>query len=141
MKQTIVSFWRQNSMNGVTSMSTKDEIKNAVAAHGRWKTKLKSALDTGKMDAHLSIIKADNECTFGKWLNGPTITEKQKHSDHYREVRKLHSAFHEKASKVAQLAVSGNKADAMKMLEVNGEFSIASAALTTAMLAWLKKAT
>ncbi len=122
-------------------MSTKDEIKNAVAAHGRWKTKLKTAIDTGKIDAGIPTIKADNQCAFGKWLHGPTITERQKQADHYKEVKKLHVLFHEKAAKVAQLATSGNKTAALRMMEVNGEFSVASADLTTAMLTWLKKAT
>ncbi len=121
-------------------MSLKDEIKNAVGTHGMWKKKLKSAISSGRIDVQVSTIKADNQCSFGKWLHGPTITEKQKSSNHYRNVRELHAVFHEKASKVAQLAISGNKAAATKMLEVNGEFSEASAALTTAMLAWLKEA-
>ena len=76
---------------------------------------------------------------FGKWLHGTTITEQQKSSDHYRNVLELHAAFHEIASKVAQLAVSGKKAHAEKMLDVNGEFTTASAALTTSMVAWLKE--
>ncbi len=122
-------------------MSTKDEIKNAIAAHGRWKKKLKTAIDTGKIDTGVPAIKADNQCAFGKWLHGPTITERQKQTDHYRDVRKLHAVFHEKAAKVAQLAIAGNRAAAVRMMEVNGEFSVASADLTTAMLTWLKKAT
>ncbi len=121
-------------------MSLKDEIKNAVGTHGMWKKKLKSAVASGKIDVQISAIKTDNQCSFGKWLHGPTITEKQKNSGHYQTVRELHAVFHEKASKVAQLVVSGKKAAAMKMLEVDGEFSEASAALTTAMLAWLKEA-
>ncbi len=121
-------------------MSLKDEIKKAVGDHGRWKKMLKNAVDTGKMDVQLSEIKADNQCGFGKWLHGPTITEKQKNSSHYQKVRELHAVFHEKAAKAAELAISGKKAHAMKMLEVNGEFTTASAALTTSMMAWLKEA-
>ncbi len=105
-----------------------------------WKKKLKSAVASGKIDVQISTIKTDNQCSFGKWLHGPTLTEEQKNSSHYQNVRELHAVFHEKASKVAQLVVSGNKAAAAKMLEVNGEFSEASASLTTAMLAWLKEA-
>lgn len=120
-------------------MSLKNEIKKAVGDHGMWKKVLKNAIDTGKIDAQISTIKADNQCSFGKWLYGSTITEKEKNSSHYKEVRELHAAFHEKASKVAQLAISDHKARAMKMLEVNGEFTTASAALTTSMIAWLKE--
>ncbi len=128
------------NLNEVKSMSLKDEIKNAVGTHGMWKKKLKSSVHSGKIDVQISSIKADNQCSFGKWLHGPTITEKQINSNHYQKVRELHAVFHKKASKVAQLAISGHKAGAMRMLEVNGEFTIASAALTTAMLAWLKEA-
>jgi methyl-accepting chemotaxis protein len=120
-------------------MSLKDEIKKAVGDHGMWKQMLKNAVDTGKIDVQISTIKADNQCSFGKWLHGPTITEKQKNSSHYQKVRELHAAFHEKAAKAAQLAISDHKARAMKMLEVNGEFTTASAALTTSMMAWLKE--
>jgi hypothetical protein len=121
-------------------MSLKDEIKKAVGDHGVWKNRLKDAVDTGKIDVQISIIKADKLCSFGQWLYGSTITEKEKNSSHYQKVRELHAAFHEKASKVAQFAVSDQKARAMKMLEANGEFTTASAALTTSMLAWLKEA-
>ncbi len=101
---------------------------------------LKSAVVTGKLDLQVSTIKADDQCNFGRWLYGPTITAQQKNSSRYKAVRELHAIFHEKASKVAGLAVSGDKGLAMEMLEVNGEFSIASAALTTAMMAWLDEA-
>jgi Chemoreceptor zinc-binding domain len=121
-------------------MSLNDEIKNAVGAHGMWKKKLKNTIDTGKINVQISAIKADNQCNFGKWLYGPTITDEEKNSHHYQKVRELHAAFHEKASKVAELAISGHKTGAMKMLEVNGEFTRASADLTTSMMAWLKEA-
>lgn len=120
-------------------MGLKNEIKKAVGDHGMWKNTLKDAVDTGKIEIPIPAIKADNQCSFGKWLYGPTITEKEKNSSHYQEVRELHAAFHDKASQVAQLAVSNQKTRALKMLEVNGEFTTASAALTSSMLAWLKE--
>ena len=119
-------------------MKFKEEIRDAVGAHGAWKRKLKNAITTGKIDVEISTIKADKQCSFGKWLYGPTITEKQKNSEHYSKVQELHAVFHETAAKVAQLAISGEKAHAMNMLEANGEFTIASAELTTSMMAWLK---
>jgi predicted RNase H-like nuclease (RuvC/YqgF family) len=121
-------------------MSLKDEIKKSVGDHGTWKKMLKNAIDTGKSKVEITELKADSQCSFGKWLYGPSITEKEKNSNHYQKVRELHAAFHETASKVTQLAVSGDKTRAMKMLEANGEFTTASAALTTAMLDWLKEA-
>ena len=119
-------------------MKFKEEIKYAVGTHGAWKRKLKNAITTGKINMQIATIKADKQCTFGKWLYGPTITEKQKNSEHYYKVQELHVVFHEKAAKVAQLAIAGEKTHAMKMLEANGEFTVASAELTTSMMAWLK---
>ncbi len=121
-------------------MNFKDEIKKAVGLHGKWKKMLRDAITTGKLELHISLIKADDQCNFGKWLYGQTITQQQKDSDHYRTVRELHAAFHEKATKVAEVAASGNKAYAARMLDANGEFAKASAALTTSMMAWLKEA-
>jgi hypothetical protein len=123
----------------VISLGLEVEIKNAIGDHGIWKKKLKSAVDTGKIDVKISTIKSDNQCNFGKWLHGPSTTENQKNSKHYQKVHDLHAAFHEKAAMVAHLAIAGNKVAAMKMLDVNGEYVEASATLTTAMIDWLKE--
>jgi hypothetical protein len=120
-------------------MSLEDEIKSAIGDHGIWKNKLKSAVDTGKIDVKISTIKSDVHCDFGKWLHGPSTTEKEKNSIHYQKVHDLHAVFHEKAALVAQHAVAGNKVAAMKMLDVNGEYVEASATLTAAMINWLKE--
>lgn len=121
-------------------MGLEDEIKNAIGDHGIWKKKLKSAVDTGKIDVTISTIRSDHNCDFGKWLHMPSTIESQKNSKHYEKVHDLHAEFHEKAAMVAQLAIAGNKVTAMKMLNVNGEYVEASATLTTAMIAWLQKA-
>ena len=121
-------------------MSLKVEIKKAIGDHGLWKKMLKDAVDRGTIDDAITTLKDDKQCSFGKWLTGPSITVKEKDSDHYHTVRELHATFHEQASKVAQLAGAGHKTGALRMLETNGEFTKASAALTTAMLTWLKEA-
>jgi hypothetical protein len=120
-------------------MKFKNEVKNAVGDHGAWKRKLKNAVTTGKIDVEISSIKTDRQCNFGKWLYGSTLTDKQRKSAHYQNVQKLHAVFHETAAKVAQLAISGEKDHAMSMLDVKGEFTVASAELTTSMMAWLKE--
>ena len=84
-------------------MSLKNEIKKAVGDHGMWKNVLKDAVDTAKIDVQISTIKADNQCSFGKWLYGSTITEKEKKSSHYQEVLELHAAFHEKPQRLLSL--------------------------------------
>ena len=121
-------------------MGLEDEIKKAIGDHGKWKKKLKSAVDTGKIDVNISTIRSDDYCDFGKWLHGPSTTASEKNSLYYQTVHDLHAAFHERAAQVAQHAVAGNKVAAMKMLGVNGEYIEASATLTTAMIDWLKEA-
>jgi hypothetical protein len=117
-------------------MKMKEEIKNAVGSHGKWKGKLKKAIETGKIDTLLSTVRADDECDFGKWLHGLSTAQREKHADNYQKVQALHAAFHEQASRVVQLAQAGNKAGATKMLDLNGGFTVTSGDLTTAMLAW-----
>lgn len=121
-------------------MGLENEIKNAIGDHGIWKKKLKNAVNTGKIDVKIPAIRSDHYCDFGKWLHGPSITENQKNSKHYQTVHDLHALFHEKAAKVAELAVNGKRVAAMRMLDVNGEYVEASATLATAMIAWLQEA-
>ncbi|MET1255541.1 CZB domain-containing protein [Aliikangiella maris] len=50
-------------------MSTYDEISKAIAAHGQWKQKLRTAIDTGECESTPERVKQDNNCSFGKWLH------------------------------------------------------------------------
>jgi len=120
-------------------MGLQDEIKKAVGDHGKWKKILKDAINTGEIEVQISSIKSDHECSFGKWLYGSTITEQEKSLDHYKKVMELHASFHEIAAQVAQYSVSGHKERAIKMLEMNGDFTTTSAELTTSMIAWLNE--
>ena len=54
-------------------MSLQDEITKAVGAHGVWKMRLRTAIDTGKADANAADVAKDNACAFGQWLYGPAI--------------------------------------------------------------------
>lgn len=121
-------------------MGLKTEIKKAVGSHGKWKNELKKAIETGKIEVQISSIRADDQCSFGRWLYGPEITEQEKKSVYYEQVRELHAAFHKAASKLVQLVLSGKKDGARRMLDTTGEFTVASAALTSCMLDWLIEA-
>ncbi len=122
-------------------MIASQEITNAVAAHGKWKVRLKEAIATGKIDTAVETIRANDQCPFGKWLHGPTLTAADKHSEHYKTVMDLHTRFHKAAAEVAALATAGKKAEAEAKLSIDSEFSKISATLTTAMVAWQKSLT
>jgi len=111
-------------------------IDTAIGAHGMWKARLKSAISTGKSEVPVATIKLDNQCAFGQWLYGSTLSATDKATPNYKTVKDLHAEFHKVAAKVADLALSGKKDDAEKILST--EFSTASIKLTAAMMEWKK---
>lgn len=114
----------------------KDEIKNAIAAHGQWKMRLQSMIDSGTVEISVDIIKVDNQCAFGKWLYASAGKIDAEHMEYYNRVLKLHANFHEMAGQVAQQVLSGKLDDAKRMLQ--GEYQRASAKLTIEMMNWQK---
>jgi Chemoreceptor zinc-binding domain len=73
-------------------MSIQDEINNTIAAHGQWKQKLRTAIDTGESESTPEKVCKDNNCSFGKWIH-ERIEPSQKSSPHYSRALKLNSDF------------------------------------------------
>lgn len=110
-----------------------DQITKAIGAHGMWKARLREAIDTGKLGTPIADIAAHDRCEFGKWLQGATLTSLHGSTD-YTKVVALHAQFHRAASEVAGSVARGDRKGAESLL--NGEFSDASAKLTSAMMRW-----
>lgn len=91
-------------------MAISEEIGKAITAHGQWKQKLRSAIDTGTSESTPERVRKDNNCSFGKWLHD-RIDENDKSSPHYLEAVKLHAKFHVEAASVLKLALAGRTAD------------------------------
>ncbi len=121
-------------------MSVQDEITKAIGAHGMWKARLRTMIDTGVVEIPVEKIGADNQCDFGKWLYGTTLDAKEKQSDRYKTVIDLHAKFHKEAAKVASLVIAGKGTDAAKALENGTPFAAISTTLTTKMMDWKKEA-
>jgi len=117
-------------------MIKQDVFDKAIAAHAGWKARLRTTVSAGKSDVPASTVKADNQCDFGKWLNGMDLSAAEKQTDTYREVKQLHATFHQQAGRVVELATSGRKAEAEKAIGIGGSYSQASSALTEAMIRW-----
>ncbi|MDI6743656.1 MAG: CZB domain-containing protein, partial [Smithella sp.] len=113
-------------------MANIEELDKAIGAHGMWKTRLKMAIEAGKTDTPVETIRQDNQCVFGKWLYGNTLTSVEKASQHYKTVKELHAEFHKTAARVAELALSGKKAEAETMMALSGEYAAISGKLTQA---------
>ncbi len=111
-------------------------LKSAIKAHSAWTTRLKAAITSGKLDTQVSTIKTDNRCQFGKWLYGEQLSDEEKQTDNYRTVKQLHAQFHEAASTIAQLAISGQKAAAESAMNPASDYARISAGLTAALNNW-----
>jgi hypothetical protein len=111
-------------------------LQKAIAAHSGWKARLRTAVSSGKFDVATGTVKADNQCEFGKWLYGSEFSAAEKQTEHYRMVKELHAQFHQETAKVAELAASGQKDAAEKAMGMGGGYSMASSALTEAMVKW-----
>jgi len=116
-------------------MSTQDQINVAIGAHAMWKTRLKSAIDSGSSEFSPSVVQQDNLCDFGKWLYGTAATS-LKSSPHYTKCVELHRQFHIIAARVLSLALGRKKDEAIRSMNLQGEFAVASSSLTKAMMDW-----
>ena len=111
-------------------------LKSAIAAHSAWTARLKAAVINGTLDVSIGTIRADNQCQFGKWLHGAAISAAEGQAENYRQARQLHARFHEEASKVAQLALAGQKEAAGQAMGPASEYAKTSAALTKVLTLW-----
>ena len=114
------------------------EIDKAIGSHGLWKGRIRTLIESGKSDIPVETAALTDACDFGKWLSGPKLSARDKASAHYTKVNELHTRFHKVAAAAIGLALAGKKAEAEKMVAVNGAFTALSAELTTAMLEWRK---
>jgi len=65
-----------------------------------------------------------------------SCSAQDKSSAHYAKVLALHAEFHTVASKVLNLALTGQKAEAEKGIGDGSEYKEKSAALTKEMMGW-----
>jgi methyl-accepting chemotaxis protein len=115
-----------------------EEIARAIGAHGQWKARLRTAIASGQLDTAVASIRVDDQCALGRWLRGSAtaMADSERDHDHREIVARLHTDFHRVAARVAELALSGNQVEAQKLMDVDGEFTHASAKLTLAMMTW-----
>lgn len=133
---THITYKYFKQFQGEKTMTTIDEINKAIGAHGLWKMRLRSAIDTGKSDFSVANVRPDNLCEFGKWLYA--LPAADKNSEQFKKVKDLHAQFHEEAAAVIALAVGGKKHEAEMAIAPGGTFTKISSKLTAAMIAWGK---
>ena len=118
-------------------MVTKETLDNALSAHALWKKRLQEAIENGKSDFQVSVVQKDTECQFGKWLY--SVSEQEKTSDDFVKVKNLHAEFHKTAAEILQLAINGDKVEALKNIEMGGAYGRITGKLIIALNAWKSK--
>ena len=93
------------------------DFMKAIAAHQLWKTKLRVLID-GRLPEKIdpNHLGKDDQCELGKWLN----TEGMKtlgHKPEFQNLVAVHKNFHTQAALVARKALTGDKAEATRMLD------------------------
>lgn len=115
-------------------MVTREAIDAALGVHAKWRTRLESAIATGKSDFIPGVVAKDDACDFGRWLH--TLSGEDTKTAHYAKVKVFHAEFHTTAGKILNMAVSGRKADAQKALEPGGDYARIAGKLVMAMNVW-----
>ena len=118
-------------------MIKKTDIDDALSAHGLWKSRLESAISTGKSEYDPKIVQKDDACPFGKWLYSLGPADAQ--GVDFEKVKALHAEFHQTAGKVLQLALSGRKDEAERELDPSGSYRKITGKLVLALQTWKEK--
>ena len=119
-------------------MTSFSEIDQVYETHEQWKRQFKAVIDSKIVffGEPVDSIRRDDQCDFGKWLNGPAHTHEEKMSYHYIAVKELHTEFHFVAAYVVVLALAGKKAEALKAISEGGEYAVLSEKLAHAVMQW-----
>lgn len=113
----------------------KQEINNAISEHAMFKLMLNEMVQQGRLENPKGPC-TETDCQFGKWFFGTGVSSRHRCSTFYKRVRQLHSDFHKVACHIAGLAAQGEKKEAEKMMEHDGEFNQISNNLMEALIRW-----
>ena len=110
------------------------EINDAIGAHGMWKMRLRTAINTGTGDFSSADVCRDDRCAFGKWIHGSSIDPATRASVPYQVIRRLHAEFHRTAGEVLACVERGNRPAAEALLA--GDYTARSEKLVRGLSKW-----
>lgn len=73
-------------------------------------------------------MATDNACEFGKWLYGE-FPASLRGTPAFEAIRAAHAQFHVTAARILQLAIDGQKGEALRLMDPQGEFMTLSGSL------------
>jgi methyl-accepting chemotaxis protein len=127
------AYTRQAGQDQAAS-SVEAMITKAIGAHGAWKKRLSTAIANGSHQEDVSTVAQDNQCDFGRWLEGsnPAASDQA----HHHAAQALHATFHKEAASTLRLVSAGNQVQAQASIAAGGSFAEASRLLTKTMIDW-----
>lgn len=93
----------------------------AVGAHVRWKTGLRSLLDRTGDSVDGTDASSDSHRDLGRWIR--SAGARWGSPEPQSTLPEAHARFHERAGRVVALTHEGRKADAEALLAPDGEFA------------------
>jgi len=123
-------------VSGDNDHGVSEQVQLALAAHTAWKDRLAHAIETGASEIPVEKARLDDQCVFGRWLNGEDIKPADKATPQFRKIVELHRRFHEAAGGVLSEAISGNKDSALRGVAPGSEFAEVSEDLANELRRW-----
>jgi hypothetical protein len=112
-------------------------LDHEIAAHAKWKFRLREAIKTGLSEWTVDTVRPDNLCEFGKWLDALPLPMRMSHD--WREAKALHAQFHRAAAEVLKSALAGDKTGAEAAMAPGGAYADVSTKLVRGLTEWKKK--
>ncbi|MFN8589127.1 MAG: CZB domain-containing protein [Candidatus Eisenbacteria bacterium] len=119
-------------------MSNQDEIRAAIAAHSLWRTRLRAAIESGRSEWNVEHVARPDQCELGRWL--ARLAPDESNRERADRVRQLHGKFHAEASKVLELAHSGQGSVAALAMAAGSPFDRLTNELTRELMLWARVA-
>lgn len=111
---------------------------NAIAAHTEWKTKLQGYLKKPDHSLKSADASVDNKCALGQWIHGEG--KKFASLPEFSKLQSEHQRFHKAAAAVIAKADAGKDQTEEVALGSKSEYSAASSAVVSAIMAMKAKA-
>lgn len=114
--------------------STVAVLTKAIAAHARWKQRLREFIREDGAPIDPSVAARADTCDLGHWLESYLPANGE--FDRFQRISSLHSAFHAEAARVARLVEARAFDQAEASLALGSVFTKVSADLTFELMSW-----
>jgi hypothetical protein len=110
------------------------DFDQAIAAHTKWRAKLRAYLAEPDGSLLAPEIALDNTCELGIWISGKGA----KYSDlpEFHSLRSQHARFHKAVAEIVRKVDSGQRYTEEVALGARSEFSSASADVVSAIMSF-----